>query len=73
MSYSLCFILSDDWANRGSVDISWGSQAGEYGFSTLGVDAILIYLLFYYFLSIYLFSVKSLFTTKYKYYTVFKK
>ena len=37
---------------------------------------LMLFLFIYYFiisLYIYLFSVKSLFTTKYKYYTVFKK
>ena len=52
-----------------------GGWAGEYGFSILVVNAILIYLfiisLFYY-LFIYLFLVKGLFTIKYRYYTVFK-
>ena len=30
-----------DWANGGSVGVFWGWGAGEYGFSTLGVDVIL--------------------------------
>ena len=46
-----------------------GGWASEYGFSILGVNAILVYLfiipLFYY-LFIYLFLVKGLFTMKYK-------
>ena len=46
-----------------------GGWAREYGFSILGVNALLVYLfiipLFYY-LFIYLFLVKGLFTMKYK-------
>ena len=34
--------------NHGSVHVSWGLWAGEYGFSTLGLDCILVYLLSYY-------------------------
>ena len=50
-----------------------GWWAGEYGFSILGVNAILIYLFIYFIILLFTYSflVKSLFTIKHKYYKIF--